>query len=357
MKIHRLATACLLALSALGTRPAEATDASTKSTARALAQQGERDFLAGRFVEAGQKFQRAYDAVRIPTLARSAARALAAQGNLVAAAELYVQAIRLEPNEDWTGKTQQTAQEKAKAELAELEPRIPRITISIEGAAASDVEVTVDDVKVPSSLVGVEQRVNPGLCRVVGHRGTDIAEQKIELKEREAKPVVLKFTPAPSAAPVIATATAAAAAPQPAATPSSPASNNVTAPDQPQNQPTNTSTPSASSSNTLRTLGWVGIGLGAAGVVFGTTTGIITGVKYGALKDDCGGTRCVGTAKYGDRVDSYGAMRTMSTIGFIVGGVGAAAGITLLVTSPKRDSSPAVGLYVAPNAAGLEGAF
>jgi hypothetical protein len=131
----------------------------------------------------------------------------------------------------------------------------------------------------------------------------------------------------------------------------------VAATNQPPNQPTNTSSTSASNSNTMRTLGWVGIGLGAAGVVFGTTTGIITGVKYGSLKEDCGGTRCVGTAKYGDRVDSYSALRTMSTIGFIVGGVGAAAGITLLITSPKRDSAPVVGLYVAPNAAGLEGAF
>jgi hypothetical protein len=358
MNSHRPVAALLAALIACGTQTAGATDASTKNTARALAQDGERDFKAGRFAEASQKFQRAYAAVRIPTLARSAARALAEQGNLVAAAELYVQAIRSERNDDWTGNTQQAAQEKAQVELAELEPRIPRITITIEGASTADVEVSVDDVKVPSSLVGVEQRVNPGMRRIVGRRGSDVAEQKLELKEREAKPVALKFEPAKASAQGMATATATPAPATEAAKPStiepaSTAPSNVTA----TNQPPSASSQPSSSGSTQRTLGWVGIGIGAAGIVFGTTTGIITGVKYGALKDDCGGNRCVGTATYGDRVDSYSAMRTMSTIGFIVGGVGAAAGITLLLTSPKRDDSPAVGLFMTRNSAGLEGAF
>ncbi len=355
MKSHRLCASLLAALVSLGTFAAGATDASTKSTARALAQSGERDFKAGRFAEASQKFQRAYEAVRIPTLARSAARALAEQGNLVAAAELYVQAIRLESNDDWTGNTQLTAQEKAKAELAELEPRIPRITISIDGASATDVDISVDDVKVPGSLIGAEQRVNPGARRVVGRRGSEVVEQKIELKERESKLVRLRFEQAPPAPSAAAAATATpvdAAAKPPAPATTTPASSFTAT-----NQPTPTSSQPWSRGDTQRTLGWVGIGFGAAGVLFGATTGIIAGVKYGSLKDDCPGDRCIGTAKYGDRVDSYSAMRTMSTIGFIVGGVGAAAGITLLVTSPRSDHSPVVGLWLTPNAAGLRGAF
>ena len=355
MKSHRQYAALLAALISLGTFAASATDASTKSTARALAQSGERDFKAGRFAEASQKFQRAYEAVRIPTLARSAARALAEQGNLVAAAELYVQAIRLESNDDWTGNTQLMAQGKAKAELAELEPRIPRITISIDGASATDVDVSVDDVKVPGSLIGAEQRVNPGARRVVGRRGSEVVEQKVELKERESKLVRLKFeqagAPAPGAA--VTTATPAVEAAKPPAPATIAPVSTVTA----TNQPIPTSSPPWVRGDAQRTLGWVGIGLGAAGVLFGATTGIIAGVKYGSLKDDCPGDRCIGTAQYGNRVDSYSAMRTMSTIGFIVGGVGAAAGITLLVTIPRSDSSPGVGLWLTPNAAGLRGAF
>lgn len=354
MKSHRQHAALLAALISLGTFAAGATDASTKSTARALAQSGERDFKAGRFAEASQKFQRAYEAVRIPTLARSAARALAEQGNLVAAAELYVQAIRLESNDDWTGNTQLTAQEKAKSELAELEPRIPRITISLDGASATDVDISVDDVKVPSSLIGAEQRVNPGARRVVGRRGSEIVEQKVELKERESKLVRLKFDPAaaPGAAAGATATPLAEAAKPPTPVPPTPAPT-VTA----TNQPTPTSSQPWSRGDTQRTLGWVGIGLGAAGVLFGATTGIVAGVKYGSLKDDCPSDRCIGTAKYGDRVDSYSAMRTMSTIGLIVGGVGAAAGITLLVTVPRSDRSSVVGLWLTPNAAGLHGAF
>jgi hypothetical protein len=349
MKSYRQHAVPLAVLISLGAHVARATDASTKNTARALAQSGERDFKARRFAEARQKFQRAYEAVRLPTLARSTARALVETGDLIAAVELYVQATRLEPNDDWTGNTQQTAQAKAEAELAQLEPRIPRITITIEGASTTDVDVSVDDVKVPDSLVGVELRVNPGTRRVIGRRGSDVVEQKVELKERESKPVRLQFEQADPAA----TTTPVAEATKPQAIVTTTPASTVTSP----NQPTPTRNHSWIGINTQWTLGWVGIGLGAAGVVLGATTGTIAGVKYGSLKDECPNDRCVGSAKFGDRVDSYSAMRTMSTIGFIVGGVGAAAGITLLVTTPRGGNSPVAGLWLTPNVAGLQGAF
>jgi hypothetical protein len=50
----------------------------------------------------------------------------------------------------------------------------------------------------------------------------------------------------------------------------------------------------------------------------------------------------------------YNALRTASMVGFIVGGIGIAAGTTLVLTSPSQNQ---VGLYVTPNSAGLHGVF
>ena len=117
---------------------ARAIDDSTKGAARALSNEAKRDFDAGRFEEAGRKFQRAYEVAKVPTLALWAARSLAKHGQLVAASELYRQATRLTANELWVGDAQQQAQADAARELAELQPRIPVLRVRVEGAAAND---------------------------------------------------------------------------------------------------------------------------------------------------------------------------------------------------------------------------
>ena len=150
-------------------RAARATDDSAKGAARELANEAKRDFDAGRFEEAGQKFHRAYEVAKVPTAALWAARALAKCGHLVTASELYRQATHLTPNDLWLGNVQQQAQADAEKELAGLQPRIPRLRIRVEGAAGNDVEVTIDDVKIASALYGVEIPKDPGRRRIVGN--------------------------------------------------------------------------------------------------------------------------------------------------------------------------------------------
>ena len=55
-------------------------------------------------------------------------------------------------------------------------------------------------------------------------------------------------------------------------------------------------------------------------------------------------------------------MRTVSTVGFVAGGVCAGLGVVLLLTSGSREqkgalAAPRVGLRVAPNAVSLNGSF
>ena len=57
-------------------------------------------------------------------------------------------------------------------------------------------------------------------------------------------------------------------------------------------------------------------------------------------------------------VDSYNTMGTISTIGFVAGGVLAATGVVLVVTAPKSKATVArVSPVVSPGFLGAEGSF
>jgi hypothetical protein len=89
-----------------------------------------------------------------------------------------------------------------------------------------------------------------------------------------------------------------------------------------------------------KTLALVAFGVGGAGLAVGAITGIIALGKAGDLKDTCNADKtCPPSEK--DNVDSYKSMGTISTIGFIVAGVGGAAGLVLLLTAPTESSSSA----------------
>lgn len=347
MSIHRRTLFGFSLFAALTwTATALAIDDSAKGAARELSSQGKEDFDAGRFEAAAQKFQSAFDVVKVPTLALWSARCKAKLGQLVAASEQYRQALNLTPNELWVGNTQQEAQAEAQTELDALVPRIPKLRIAVVGGQPSEVTISVDAVSVPSALVGFERPTDPGKRRVVGKRGSEVADVVVELVERDVKEVILKFSGAPLA-------------PQPA----TPAPGVAPTPN---TQPANpgavlTPTPNAvplgerGSSSTQRTIGWISLGVGAAGVIEGAVTGIFVIQRYAKLKDDCPNDTCNPVAVTNYRMDMYNTLRTASMVGFVVGGVGLAAGATLLLTSPSPQTK--VGVFVTPSSAGIHGAF
>jgi hypothetical protein len=104
----------------------------------------------------------------------------------------------------------------------------------------------------------------------------------------------------------------------------------------------------------------VGIGVGGAALIMGAATGGVALSKHSALAEKCPSGHCPSDKQsaYQSDVDSYKTMGTVSTVGFIAGGVLAATGIILVATSPKAKTttgsiSPIIGLgYL-----GAEGKF
>ena len=314
----------VLTLVATWSGMAFATDVSAPmGAARELAKEARGDFDAGRFEEAGRKFQRAYEIANVPVFVLWAARSLARHGELVSASEFYRQAISLAPNDFWIGNAQQEAQAEAAKELGELQPRIPRLLIRVESAGANEVEITIDDVKIASALVGIEIPKDPGRRHIVGKKGAETVEQTIELGEGEHKEAVLTF---------ISESKIVVVAPPPPPPPPPPPSR------------------------TQRIWGWVAVTIGGAGLFTGAVTGIIVASNSG-LRSDCPNGTCDPSKVSSGSASTYNLMRNLSTAGFVVGGIGTAVGVTLLLWTPKDELAPRAALWLGPNSAGIKGEF
>ena len=97
--------------------------------------------------------------------------------------------------------------------------------------------------------------------------------------------------------------------------------------------------------------GWVAIGVGGAGLVLGTVAGALVLSQEGDLEARCLERRCPPEAH--DDARSFDTMRTLTTVGFIVGGVGVALGTTLLIVASGSDEQARVQPLIGPAYAGV----
>jgi len=306
-----------------------------RATARALGQDGERALAAKDYAKAEDDFRRADSLVHAPTLMLGLARALAGEGKVVEAQEAYNRIVR-EGVAPGAPAPFGRALEAAKKEVHDVEPRIGAVTITVKAASGGDVpgvKVLIDDAPVTAASLGVRRLIDPGA-------------HVVRATADGYKPAELKLTVAAGAnvdAPLSLDKDLDVPAPPPgAAVPVSPS------PAQPE-QPAHTG---------ASPWPWVAFGVGGAGLGLGVVTGVLALGKHSDLAKSCVGG--CGPAQQGE-LDSYHTMGLLSTIGFIVAGAGAAAGITLLVVQPKAEtpaaSTPAASLVVGPGTIGAMGRF
>ncbi len=274
------------------------------------------DFNQRRYESSRDKFLRAYRIAQVPKLAVWAARANEKLGHWVAAYELYRQALSLQQNDLWKADVQQQAQKDAVDELSKLQPRIPKLTINVEGANVNEVSVKLDDKQIAGDLLGVERLADTGQRQIVAQRGAEVISETVSLAEGEKKQVILKFR---STQTLTATTPGAAAGAAPAFSP-----NPATA--QPSGlvpsktiSETNSASPTAPPAadqnsprpRTERTWGWAGIGAGAAGLTLGAAAGLFVAVKHGDLSPQCSNDNCKGQRT--SEVNTYNRARARRT--------------------------------------------
>jgi len=301
----------LVIAAVLGAAPAawaQADDA-TRSAARTLGYEGINDYQAGNYPSAVDKLDRAYRALKVPTLGLWSGRALEKTGRLVAASERLLEVTRLDPNTGSDVDVQKKAQADAQTEQALLQRRIPHLVIELTGAGAAGASVTVNGSAIPSALIGVKRPVDPGSVVVQAQNGDASTGNTVVVAEGETKTLSLELG--------LGTGGTATTAPPPAGN--------------------GAATPSArddkeGGGSGRRVIGWAVFGAGAAGVVAGAVTGGLAMSSRSSM-NGCEGNACPESER--DNVEYYNQLRTISTIGFIAGGVLAAGGLALVLTAPK----------------------
>src|SRR5260370_21265901 len=171
--------------------------------ARELFNQGLHQRDDGDVKGALEKFKGAYTLAQTPLTALELGRTYMQLGKLVEARETFLSIARIPVWPEETARSR--AARNQSAPLADdLRMRLANRTIRITGVPGSAVGVTIDGAAVPTEALAVPRPVNPGAHEVIAKAAEGAAtEERVDLKEGEAREVQLKVVvaPAPPASP------------------------------------------------------------------------------------------------------------------------------------------------------------
>ncbi len=208
------------------------------------------------------------------------------------------------------------ALDDARRDLAELNAKIPSITLRIEGAAGP-ARVTLD-----GRVLGSEEQRDP--------ISLDPGEHVIEVeasgrRRRERVRVVEGGGTLAVVLTLVGPSNETGPSPQPAAPKAvSPAR------ERPAEGP-----PVAP---------WVALGIGALGVAAGSVLGVVAASRTSGFEDRCRGDRCL--ASDADEGAAAKRFADASTIAFVIGGVGLGTGVVLLLAGGEKEHASPKGAMV-----------
>jgi hypothetical protein len=316
----RLVVAPLLlgAVLASAVAHAEPTEAD-RATARSLASEGYDALERKDYETAVNRFRHADALVHAPTISVDLARALIGMGRYVEAYERYQLVIR-EGVPKGAPASWKRALEDAEQEVQAIEPRLGWVVIHVMGPL--DPHATIDGVEVPEASLGARRAADPGERTVrASAPGFEPASQTITLEEGEEEVVtlVLKRSPTPRS--------------------DDDEQDQAPAPTKPQEE-----------SSLLPV--WIAFGVGGAGVVVGSVTGILALSAHSELAERCPTGKCYPRDDAEARdlrsdLSRYHTFGTISGVGFALGIAGAATGTVLFLTE-RRSDTPAAGIRVWP---------
>jgi hypothetical protein len=219
------------------------------------------------------------------------------RGKIATAWQLYRQVVESLPESD-------ERVPLAKKRAADLERKLPHLTVRLVGPAPSGTKVVRNEVELSDASLGSALPVDPGPYKIVvtapGHEPSSkeavVAEGASALIEiRAGAPVGAEVPPAPK-----------------------------------------------TSSN--RTAGWVLGGIGAAGLGVGAVAGILTLGKKGTVDENCNADKRCNQTGY-DAAQSGKTLGMVTTAGLVVGAIGVGVGAYLLLSGDKSGG----GLQAAPS--------
>lgn len=295
----------------------DASRAAVRGAARFLAVQGDKKLHAGQYAEALRLFRMAEELYHAPTLVLAMAQAERRLERWAEARKHYLAVIAEKMGRNANPAFLQ-AQLTAREELEALEPRIPTLRLQLENDTGR-AEVRIDGRARPLESLARPIYLDPGEHDVVVIDDGRVRAEKVMLTEGRRLPLTIdmrKRTGVPSMM----------VKPQAQAPP----------------------------------IGWWwgagALGMGVMGLTAGTITGVLAIEDANAVKASCSRNGCDPALHF--REERAHEFATASTVSFVVGGVLAAAGATLLVLDVTLEGEPAeVGLVANPTGLVVEGRF
>ena len=307
-----LALACSIAT---GARDAAATDAADKSAAESLFRSGRVAMEEGRFAEACPKLAESQRLDPAAGTLMNLAECYAKNGQTASAWVTFTEAARASAarrRDDW----QQTAAARAR----ELEAKLPMLVIEVDPAVAKidGLDIRRDGSSVLTPQWGTAVPVDPGKHTITADApGRRRWSTTATAAAGPSRVVVRVVAPEPSK--------------DVTAQPVSPAATRASADTRATSQPT----------------AWPNVGIAAlvAGGV-GLVTGIVTGTLASSAASDA--DRACPTSPCSDRAGLDANRRahlfaTVSTVGFVAGGVLAATGVAILLFAPSSTATASPG--------------
>jgi hypothetical protein len=324
MKMRALFTGVVLCLAASNAR-AQTAPTANESLAESQFNEGRKLMEAGRASEACPKFENSQRLDPALGTLLNLADCYERVGLLASARQRFLEAAQTAARDGYP-----EAEEGARERASRLEPRLARVAISAIRPAPG-LSVTCDGRAVDPAQWSTGVAVDPG-------------SHTIEARAPGRQPFQTTLVVDAGAAVKTLTVPELAAAAAPAGS-------------APVVQAYGSGSPNRSSGlGPTRTAALVAGGVGLVGVVVGTVFGLKSVRKHNEADDHCDGRICRDQAGVDLKSDAIHA-GNVSTVAFVLGGVGLAAGVTLTLLGRADSTRPSVGLRVTPVAALLDGRF
>jgi hypothetical protein len=166
-----------------------------RAAARDLFAKGDAAQRATNYAEALDDFTRAQQIFSAPTNLLRIAECDASLGKLVESAETYRTILRT-PLPAGSPPAFQAAVDQAKAELQQVEPLVPKVTVTVDPKNVQNPQMQIDGVNVSGALIGEPLPLDPGQHKVlVFAPGFVSSEQTVTLGKRDAKTVGFTLKP------------------------------------------------------------------------------------------------------------------------------------------------------------------
>ncbi len=286
---------CLLSFSlavsaapAVSAKPSGDAVAAKKAVAEGKKQEKKKDYDAAR-----EAYQHALELNDKPSTRLKLAKVEDKLGHLIEAADNVRRALE-------SKKLSYMQRVSAKKTLKKLEKRIP--TLTLELPAGFEGHVWVDDEEIEAGERKEPVAVNPGSRQVRAEaEGYLPYKESFDVAESESKAITILLTEAPPEKPV----------------------------DKPVEEK------DESSGNAKKTLGYVSLAVGGAGLVVGTAMGLAARSTRNELDSSCLNNVC--TENERDLYDKGKTQANIATAGFVVGGIGLGLGAFFLLTADSSD--------------------